>query len=85
MSLKIFLFKKTDLPPWTWIDLLKLARQFECKISFQKGKLMVDAKKLLGVISLSRASGKRIEINIEGKDEKEALNALKNYTKKIRT
>lgn len=83
MCLKTVLFVKTDLAPWAWVDLLKLARQFDCRITFRKGELVVDAKKLLEIISLSRANGKRIEINIDGKDEKEAMDALKQYSEKM--
>jgi|GEM_PF-2261299 phosphotransferase system HPr (HPr) family protein len=80
MSLKMSLLKQSDLPPWALIDLLKLARQYDCDIRIQKGELVVDAKKLLGVIALSRAAGQEIAINIEGRDEKEAMVALKNYS-----
>jgi phosphocarrier protein HPr len=55
---------------------VKLASQFQSRISVSRGTRTVDGKSILGLLLLAAARGREIEIAAEGTDEREALDAL---------
>jgi phosphocarrier protein HPr len=55
---------------------VKLASQFQSRISVSRGTRTVDGKSILGLLLLAAARGREIEIAAEGADESEALDAL---------
>ncbi|MCI8590670.1 MAG: HPr family phosphocarrier protein [Clostridiales bacterium] len=54
------------------------ANKYKSTISIKKDKRKVNAKSLLGVLSLGIVQGMTIEIEAEGIDEKEAVEGLEN-------
>ena len=56
--------------------LCELSLKFESKISVRKGTSTANAKSVLGLLAARVLQGDEIEIICEGKDEKEALQAL---------
>ncbi|MCI8331828.1 MAG: HPr family phosphocarrier protein [Clostridiales bacterium] len=54
------------------------ANKYKSTISIKKDKRKVNAKSLLGVLSLGIVQGMTIEIEAEGADEKEAVEGLEN-------
>ena len=56
--------------------LCELSLKFESKISIRKGTSTANAKSVLGLLAARVLQGDEIEIICEGKDEKEALQAL---------
>lgn len=56
--------------------LVKLASRFNSKIYLQKDGLEVNAKSIMGVMTLAAEKGSKILIIADGKDEKEALKQL---------
>lgn len=56
--------------------LCELCLKFESKISIRKGTSMANAKSVLGLLAARVLQGDEIEIICEGRDEKEALQAL---------
>ena len=52
------------------------ANEFKCSLWIEKEERRVNAKSLLGVLSLGVASGETIRIIADGSNEKEAAEAL---------
>jgi phosphocarrier protein len=50
--------------------------KMESQILFEVGSQQIDAKSILGVITLGAAYGTKIKIIANGPDEKEAVNAI---------
>ena len=62
---------------------VKLASSFPCNIEvidLTKGTAPVNAKSILGILSLGVDQGHRIRIKAEGKDDSIAIDALKTLT-----
>jgi phosphocarrier protein len=56
--------------------LIQKANEFKCSIWIEKGDRKVNAKSLLGVLSLGIAKGTAIDVIADGPDEEEAVNTL---------
>lgn len=52
------------------------ASKFRSELMLQKGEKQVNAKSILGVLSLGISKGTEISISAEGPDEEEAIRAL---------
>jgi len=57
-------------------SLVKLASRFTSKIYLQKDGLEVNAKSIMGVMTLAAEKGSKVLITADGEDEKEALEQL---------
>ena len=55
---------------------IQKANSYRCSIWIEKEERKVNAKSLLGVLSLGIDRGSRITISAEGPDEEDAVNAL---------
>ncbi|KXG73700.1 Phosphocarrier protein HPr [Thermotalea metallivorans] len=56
--------------------IVKIASRFQSNIIFAKEDHEANAKSMMGIMALGAAKGERIEIRIEGADEKEAMDAM---------
>ena len=56
--------------------LVQTTKDFECDVFLQKGRDRINAKSIMGVITLGAAFGTDIIIMAEGKDEEAAVNTL---------
>jgi phosphocarrier protein len=56
--------------------LVQATKDFKCTIFFEKGNDRINAKSIMGVITLGAAYGTEIKITAEGDDEEAAVNAL---------
>ncbi|MDP1551295.1 MAG: HPr family phosphocarrier protein [Nitrosomonas sp.] len=56
--------------------LTKLASQFKCEVWATKNNRRVNAKSIMGVMTLAANKGSRIQIETTGDDEVEAVTAL---------
>ncbi|MFU0800171.1 MAG: HPr family phosphocarrier protein [Xylanivirga thermophila] len=56
---------------------VQIASKFSSNIWIQKDAKKINAKSIMGVMSLGVAQGDEITLKIEGKDEKEAMDAMK--------
>jgi len=57
-------------------ELVKCASKFKAEISLSYQDLTVNAKSLLGILMLAATKGSKIQIEAEGDDAKEAIDAI---------
>jgi len=56
--------------------IVKIASAFDSKIEMEKNNVKVNAKSIMGVLMLASEQGDKVTIIANGKDEKEAVEAL---------
>lgn len=56
--------------------LTQLAGKFECEVWMSKGARRVNAKSIMGVMMLAAGKGSKVMVETDGRDEKEAMEAL---------
>ena len=65
--------------------LVQVASQFESSIHLESGSRNVNAKSIMGMMTLGLDNGERVTITADGSDEEKALQSMKEYlTKDIR-
>jgi phosphocarrier protein len=57
--------------------LTKLAGSFKCDIHLSRNGRRVNAKSIMGVMMLAAGLGSEVEIEAEGADEQQAMDALR--------
>lgn len=60
-------------------QLVQLASRYECEIHMEAGDKRVNAKSIMGMMTLGLDTGEQIAISAEGKDEGEALECMEKY------
>jgi len=55
------------------------ANHYSSKIEIQKSNKKVNAKSIMGMMSIAIRSGEEVLLIVSGPDEKEALNAMKAF------
>lgn len=61
--------------------LVQKASQFDSKVYIQSGDKKINAKSIMGMMSLGLVQDEEVFVSAEGDDEQEALNELVNYLK----
>ena len=56
--------------------LVQAAKDFSASIYIEKGKDRINAKSIMGILTLAAAYGTELKIVAEGEDEKQAVEAL---------
>ena len=56
--------------------LTKLAGSFPCEVWISKGERRVNAKSIMGVMMLAAGIGSNVDLETEGAQEQEAMDAL---------
>ena len=59
--------------------LVQKASQFSSKVYLEIGTKRVNAKSIMGVMSLALINGTEVVIDVEGPDEEEALASLESF------
>lgn len=62
--------------------LVQKASQFESKVYIQSGERRINAKSIMGMMSLGLMQDEEVIVSAEGSDEAEAVEALAQYLKK---
>ena len=60
-------------------QLVQLASQYECEIHMEAGEKKVNAKSIMGMMTLGLALGQSLDVEIEGEDEKDAMYSIEQY------
>ena len=56
--------------------LVQVTKDFKCSIYFEKGRNRINAKSIMGIITLGAAYGTEIKIIAEGEDEEMAVKTI---------
>jgi phosphocarrier protein len=56
--------------------IVEKTKNFECSIHFEQGDKVINAKSILGIITLGAAYNSKIKIIAEGKDETAAIETI---------
>ena len=60
--------------------LVQVASQYESSVYIQTGEnKRVNAKSIMGMMTLNLLAGNRVSISIEGEDENKAMEAIENF------
>lgn len=59
--------------------LVQVASQFESKIQVESGQKVVNAKSIMGMMTLGLDSGESVTVYADGSDEEEAINSIEKY------
>lgn len=62
-------------------QLVKMAAAYPCKVTIAKDGREVDAKRIMGVMSLGAKQGHVVTIKADGDNEDEAITALESFMK----
>ena len=60
-------------------QLVQLASQFECEIHVEVEQKEVNAKSIMGMMTLGLDTGEEIIISTDGEDDKEAMEKMEEY------
>ena len=56
--------------------LVQLASQFKSNIELRRDSMTVNAKSIMGMMTLGLVQGQNLEISIEGEDEQKAMKEM---------
>ena len=73
---KLEIQNKLGLHARAAVKFVNLANRFTSSIKIIKDGSEVDGKSVLGILTLAAVQGSEIQLNVSGKDEKMALQAL---------
>ena len=59
--------------------LVQVASQFESEIYVESGKKKVNAKSIMGMMTLGLDTGENVTITVSGADESEAMSQIEGY------
>ena len=59
--------------------LVQLANQFESRVYFEMDTKRVNAKSIMGMMSLGLSTGTTVTIDAEGSDEDKAIDAMEDF------
>lgn len=76
-SVKVEIDAKTETKPAAM--LVQVASQFESKIYVESGTVKVNAKSIMGMMTLKFCDGKEVYISAEGNDEVNAVDEMERY------
>lgn len=59
--------------------LVQLASQFKSSIELRQDNMTVNAKSIMGMMTLGLVQGQKLEIRIDGEDEEMAMKDMEDY------
>ena len=59
--------------------LVQVASQFESEIHIESGKRKVNAKSIMGMMTLGLSAGENVTVYADGEDESEAIESIEKY------
>lgn len=62
--------------------LVRLSNTFRSEITIEKDGKRANAKSIMGLLMLAAAPGSRVEVVVQGEDEKEALAAVEDLVRR---
>lgn len=77
MTEKMAIVNKLGLHLRAAAELVKTANKFKCQVVIKHGVQNVNAKSLMGLMTLAAAKGTEMEFVADGEDAKDAMAALR--------
>ncbi len=59
--------------------LVQIASQYQSKVSIKQNEKMVNAKSIMGMMTLGLVAGQSLEVAIDGEDESDAMNSIEQF------
>lgn len=59
--------------------LVQIANQYQSKVSIKQNSKVVNAKSIMGMMTLGLVSGESLEVEVEGGDETDAMNSIEQF------
>ena len=59
--------------------LVQVASKYKSSVNIGQGSKMVNAKSIMGMMTLGLASGQQLEITVDGEDEDAAMKNIEEY------
>ena len=69
----------SGLEPRPVAVLVQVASQYNSKIYVEDGDRKVNAKSIMGMMSLGLDAGESVTVSVEGEDEEEAMKSIEAY------
>jgi phosphocarrier protein len=73
---QVTIINKLGLHARASAKLTKLAGSYPCSVFMSRGERRVNAKSIMGVMMLAAGLGSEVELEIDGEQEQEAMDAL---------
>ena len=59
--------------------LVQIASQYQSKVSMKQDTTVVNAKSIMGMMTLGLVTGQKLDVEIEGEDEKDAMDSIETF------
>ena len=59
--------------------LVQIASQYQSKVNIKQNSKVVNAKSIMGMMTLGLVSGQSLDIEVEGEDETDAMNSIEQF------
>ncbi len=59
--------------------LVQIASQYQSKVSIRQNSKIVNAKSIMGMMTLGLSSGQSLDVAVEGEDEGAAMSSIEQY------
>jgi len=76
ISKKATIINKLGLHARAAVKLVNLSNRFSSSVKIEKDGNRVDGKSILGILTLAAVQGSEITLIVDGRDQKEAMEAL---------
>ena len=60
-------------------ELVRIACQFQSRILLKSGEMQVNAKSIMGMMTLNLTEGEELVVSADGEDEEHAVASIENY------
>ena len=78
-ALEIEIINKLGLHARASAKLTKLAGSFPCEVWMSKGERRINAKSIMGMMTLDLPVGEQVVVTADGADEEKAINDIEKY------
>ena len=59
--------------------MVQIASQYQSKVSIKQDTTVVNAKSIMGMMTLGLVTGQKLDVEIEGEDEKDAMDSIETF------
>nr|MBP3598788.1 HPr family phosphocarrier protein [Eubacterium sp.] len=59
--------------------LVQIASQYQSKVNIRQNEKLVNAKSIMGMMTLGLVAGQSLEVAVDGEDEADAMNSIEQF------